>query len=174
MSAHCDRCAVSGFAQTKVIPQQLVRIWDPITIFFTRDVRPVEGEVASLPEDLVKIRPHISGAYEWIDARTLQFRPASPWPVGQHLEVVADGRAFKLPVALEPPVKTLPATGVTTTPELREVELEFPHPVTADLIADRLTIRLTGRGQDSFDAAQWQVRLSLSLKCCLPRDVIRE
>ena len=147
---------VSGFAQTKVIPHQLVRIWDPITIFFTRDVRPVEGEVASLPEDLVKIRPHISGAYEWIDARTLQFRPASPWPVGQHLEVVADGRAVKLPVALEPPVKTLPATGVTTTSELREVELEFPHPVTADLIADRLTIRLTGRGQDSFDAAQWQ------------------
>ena len=93
----------NSFAQTKVIPQQLVRIWDPITIFFTRDVRPVDEQGAALPQNLVTIRPHVNGAYKWIDARTLQFRPARPWPVGQHLEVLADGQAFKLPVALEPP-----------------------------------------------------------------------
>ena len=146
----------SSFAQTKVIPQQLVRIWDPITIFFTRDMRPVDEQGAALPENLVTIRPHVNGAYKWIDARTLQFRPARPWPVGQHLEVLADGQAFKLPVALEPPVRTLPAAGVATVSELSEVVLEFPHPVTAELIADRLKVRLTERAQHNPDHAKWR------------------
>src|SRR6185369_14311557 len=70
----------AGRAGTIVVPDRLLRSWDPVTVFFDHDLGPAGGG----PEDdagrLVRFAPSHPGAFTWLDARTLQFKPAEAWP----------------------------------------------------------------------------------------------
>src|SRR5207244_4343203 len=63
-----------------VVPDHFLRRWDPVTVFFAQDVGPAKGGPEDHPERLVTLSPSHPGAFTWLDARTLQFRPAEPWP----------------------------------------------------------------------------------------------
>ena len=63
---------------TVVVPDTWLRRWDPITVFFPT-ARGTAGP-EDRPERFLRLTPDHPGAYTWLDARTLQFRPAGPWP----------------------------------------------------------------------------------------------
>ena len=65
-----------------VVPEQFLRRWDPITIFFPDARGPAAGGAEDRPERFVALSPAPAGAFTWLDARTLQFAPADPWPPG--------------------------------------------------------------------------------------------
>ena len=69
--------AASG---TVVVPDKFLRRWDPVTIFFARDAGPAGGGPEDHPDRFVTLAPEHPGAFTWLDARTLQFRPAEPGP----------------------------------------------------------------------------------------------
>jgi hypothetical protein len=63
----------------KVVPDRFLRSWDPVTLFFDADTGPVNGGPEDNPGRLVAMRPETPGAWQWLNARTLQFRPADAW-----------------------------------------------------------------------------------------------
>src|SRR5207244_3346313 len=70
----------AGQAGTVIVPDHFLRRWDPVTVFFAKDVGPAKGGPEDHTERLVTLSPPHPGAFTWLDARTLQFRPAEPWP----------------------------------------------------------------------------------------------
>src|SRR5439155_1021143 len=62
---------------TVVVPDQFLRRWDPVTVFFARDVGPAKGGPEDHPERLLTLSPPHPGAFTWLDARTLQFPTAA-------------------------------------------------------------------------------------------------
>src|SRR4051812_16826191 len=62
-----------------VVPDRFLRRWDPVTIFFNQDPR---GDKAGKPgpedhrERFVRMAPAHPGAWTWVDAKTLQLKPA--------------------------------------------------------------------------------------------------
>ena len=67
-------------AGSQVIPEKFLRRWDPVTFFFDADTGPAKGGPEDRPERWVTLSPEHAGAFNWLNARTLQFRPAEPWP----------------------------------------------------------------------------------------------
>src|SRR5580704_10856829 len=67
-------------AGTILVPEKFLRRWDPVTIFFDRDTGPVNGGAEDNATRFVEMSPSHPGAFTWLNGRTLQFRPAEPWP----------------------------------------------------------------------------------------------
>ena len=80
---------------TTVVPDQFLRRWDPVTVFFAAPTGPAAGGPEDAPARYVKLEPAQPGAFTWLDARTLQFRPAEPWP--PLAAVTREGRGQELP-----------------------------------------------------------------------------
>ena len=38
----------------------------------------------------LNMEPTLAGAWKWTDDRTLTFKPATDWPVGQHYTIIID------------------------------------------------------------------------------------
>src|ERR1700730_18452774 len=70
----------AGAQGTIVVPDRFLRRWDPVTVFFAEDRGAAGGGPEDHPERFVALTPAHPGAFQWLDARTLQFRPAEPWP----------------------------------------------------------------------------------------------
>ena len=62
-----------------VVPEKFLRRWDPITVFFDADTGPAAGGPEDNPARVVTMSPGAPGSWQWLNARTLQFRPAEPW-----------------------------------------------------------------------------------------------
>src|SRR5262249_13439711 len=74
-----DRGGLPERGGPKILPEAFLRGFDPITAYFAADVGPSAGS-ADDGARILKIEPTWPGAYVWADRRTLQFRPAEPWP----------------------------------------------------------------------------------------------
>ena len=58
------------------------------------------------------IEPAQPGGFRWLDARTLQFRPAEPWPALSRFRVTpVGGKPGTLATLLEAPVAAVPNDG---------------------------------------------------------------
>jgi uncharacterized protein YfaS (alpha-2-macroglobulin family) len=171
---------------TVIIPEKFLRRWDPVTVFFARDVGPAPAGPEDSPERLVTCAPAHPGAFWWIDARTLQFRPAEPWPPLQRFAWKADGASFALTTLMEPPVSSVPGDGATGLQSVEAITLTFREPLAVEALAQMLAIELrplpgigAGRGRflkrDAFEikvmerrARDDQASYVLSLKEPLP------
>src|SRR5688572_2771936 len=118
----------AGAAGTVIVPDHFLRRWDPVTIFFDRDLGPAKGGPEDRPESLVRREPAHPGASEWLDARTLQFRPADPWPSLTRFVWTVDGRSTTLSTLMAAPVETSPEDGATGLGPVREIRLTFAEP----------------------------------------------
>src|SRR5512136_2712046 len=58
-----------------IVPDRFLRRWDPVTIFFGHDLGPAKGGPEDAAARLVTMTPAHPGAFRWLDARTLQFKP---------------------------------------------------------------------------------------------------
>ena len=79
--ACCSTLSVLGSSMsgTRVLPESFLRGYDPVTVYFDGDQVAAKGPADDGPKFL-SIAPAWPGAFSWVDKRTLQFRPAEPWP----------------------------------------------------------------------------------------------
>jgi uncharacterized protein YfaS (alpha-2-macroglobulin family) len=126
---------------TVIVPDRFLRSWDPLTVFFGRATGPAAGP-EDQPERYVTLTPDQPGAWSWIDSRTLQFRPADPWPPLTRFAVRAGGASVSIDTLVNPPNETFPRAGASGLDPLFELTLVFPEPLDADALARMLSIQV--------------------------------
>ncbi len=141
----------AGAAGTVIVPDRFLRSWDPLTIFFAKETGPARPGPEDRPERHVTLVPDHPGAWSWIDARTLQFRPADPWPPLTRFAVAAGAARASLDTLLEPPRESVPAAGSTDLEPLTEITLVFAEPLDVEALARILAVEvrpLPGIGEE--------------------------
>ena len=132
----------------RIVPEHFLRSWDPVTVFFQSDAGPQGGGPEDAPERFVKMTPEVAGAWQWLGARALQFRPADPWKPLRGVEIEAIGAASgaaahaRLLPLLPGPVSTSPADGADPVADLDHIVLTFAEPVDLDALTRLLSIEL--------------------------------
>jgi uncharacterized protein YfaS (alpha-2-macroglobulin family) len=138
----------------KIVPERFLRSWDPVTIFFDRDAGPANGGPEDASERFVALKPAMPGAWQWLGARALQFRPAEAWKPLQRVEFTAEGRTTQLIALLPAPTSVSPSDRADGVSDLHEVSLTFAGPVDTAALARLLSIEL--RPAPGIDAAGGQ------------------
>ena len=148
----------------KIVPERFLRSWDPVTLFFDRDLGPHNGGPEDAPERLVTMRPAVAGALQWLGPRTLQFRPADAWKPLQNVDIKAEGATARLIPLLPVPVSSSPSDHADGITDLDEIALTFAEPVDVAVLARLLTIELrpspgiSGAGGQFLSAQDFSVQ----------------
>jgi len=127
-----------------VVPDRFLRRWDPVTVFFD-NTPPVKPGPEDHPERWVRMAPAHPGAWTWIDARTLQFRPAEPWPPLQRFSfsiVGSKAAATALDTLISPPSKTLPTENEEVADPVKAISLVFPEALDPQTLGRMLSIEV--------------------------------
>jgi len=149
---------------TVVVPDHFLRRWDPVTIFFAQDMGPAKGGPEDHPERLVTLSPAHPGAFTWLDARTLQFRPAEPWPPLARFAWAARDTRVRLTTLMAAPSRAVPANDALGLERVEAITLTFAEPIDPADLARMVTIELrplpgVGSGQARWmTAADFQVK----------------
>ena len=129
-----------------------------MTFFFNHDMGAPPGTADDTPEKLVTMTPAQPGAFTWLNGKTLQFRPAAPWPpLSEFTFRVKDEsgwRQVELSRLLDPAVQTSPANGAADLEEMRSLSLTFSEPLDVKALAGMLDIYVSPL--PGLDAAQAQ------------------
>ncbi len=125
-----------------VVPDRFLRRWDPVTILFDRDEGPAAGGAEDQPGRVVTLNPPTPGEWQWLGARTLQFRPTEPWRPLARVTFTVGGAATTLVPLLPSPVATGPGDVPDGTPELDTIALTFADPVDEAALARLLSVEL--------------------------------
>jgi hypothetical protein len=124
-----------------IVPSGHLRRWDPVTIFFPQNVVRRAG-----PEDqpgrYLDAFPEHPGAFTWLDPRTLQFRPAEPWPPLSRIRWRARGEEARLNTLMSPPISSTPADGEDGLQPVEEISLAFADPLDPGALAEMIEIDL--------------------------------
>ncbi len=159
-----DRLQRADGAQ--VVPDRFLRRWDPVTILFDSDTGPAAGGPEDAPDRLVTLDPPQPGAWQWLGARTLQFRPAEPWRPLAPVIVTRGAATTRLIPLLPTPVATGPSDVSSGTADLDTIALTFTEPVETEALARLLRIELrsapglSALGAQVLDPSDYTVRPS--------------
>src|ERR1700761_579472 len=129
-------------AGAQIVPDKDLRRWDPVTIFFDRNVGPANGGAEHGPENYVPVTPAHPGAFTWLNARTLQFRPAEAWPALGRYEWKVGDKGTVLASLMDAPTATIPANGAANLDPVDSVTLTFAQPVDPKVLAQMLDIEI--------------------------------
>ncbi|MCU0290467.1 MAG: hypothetical protein MUF10_00540 [Thermoanaerobaculaceae bacterium] len=132
----------AGVSGTVVVPDHFLRRWDPVTVFFAADAGPATGGPEDRPDRVVRMEPNHPGAWTWLDARTLQFRPAEPWPPLGQFVVTVGGTRQPLMTLMSAPTSSLPANGAEGLEPVDGITLTFPEPLDEAALARMVRIEL--------------------------------
>ncbi len=128
---------------------------DALSLRFSGSAAPIK-DVGAAPRGLV-LQPVLAGSWKWSDDRTLTFKPATDWPVGEHFTVefdpstsVAPGvRLAKESIEFDsaPFRATLASSQFYQDPldaNLKKgvYEIAFSHPVDAATLEKRIALQL--------------------------------
>ena len=149
---------------TVLVPDRFLRRWDPVTIFFDQDTGPPSGGPEDHPERLLTLTPDHPGAFSWIDARTLQFRPADPWPPLARFEWQIGDFEAALSTLMEPPSDTIPAAGAADVEKVEQISLTFAQPLDVEALEQMVRIELRPRPGLDRERAQWLDRGNFQIK----------
>jgi uncharacterized protein YfaS (alpha-2-macroglobulin family) len=125
-----------------VVPEKFLRRWDPITVFFDADIGPANGGAEDHPEKFFSLQPGHPGAATWINARTLQFKPAEPWPPLTRFTLQVGSHTASLPTLMSAPSATTPSDGATGLDPVKAIALTLPEPLNAEALAKLITVEL--------------------------------
>jgi uncharacterized protein YfaS (alpha-2-macroglobulin family) len=154
----------AGITGTVIVPDHFLRRWDPVTIFFDRDLGPPAGGAEDDAARHVTVKPAHPGAYEWLDARTLQFRPADPWPSLTRFTWTVDGRSTTLATLMAAPVETAPADDASGLGPVQEIRLTFAEPLEPAALARMVGIELRPLPGVGSERARWLTQEDFSVK----------
>ncbi|NNG02267.1 MAG: alpha-2-macroglobulin [Desulfobacteraceae bacterium] len=136
-----------------IVPDAFLRRWDPVTLFFDQDTGPKQGGAEDFPDKYVDLDPTHPGAYTWLNARTLQFRPAEPWPAMAGFVWTVGNREHRLFTLMSVPTNTIPTNVETGLPPVDAITLSFPEPIDPGVLSRMVSIRLRPLpGGDDTDA----------------------
>src|SRR5688572_4694440 len=122
-----DREQRLASSKTEILPERFLRGYDPVTLYFPDNVGPGNGP-ADDPSKIARIKPSWPGAWWWLDKKTLQFRPAEPWPALQRFAIESDRGASKvLSTMMAAPISMQPADGSTELRPFRTITVTFPQ-----------------------------------------------
>ena len=149
---------------TVVVPDHFLRSWDPVTVFFTRDMGPAEGGAEDRPGRFVRATPDHPGAWTWVDGRTLQFRPAEPWPPLTDFTWESGTSSVDLVTLMEPPTSTLPRGGSTGLDPVSSITLTFSQPLPTAALARMTRIELRPLPGIGDTGTRWLTSADYTLK----------
>lgn len=151
-------------AGVSVIPDKFLRRWDPATFFFDAPSGPAQGGPEHHPERFVVMTPAHPGAYTWLDARTLQFRPAEPWPALSRFNFRIKQKTHSVITLMEAPTRTIPADREEGLNPVERITLTFAEPL--DPQALRNMVRIGLRPLPGIDESQtrWLDQKDFELK----------
>jgi uncharacterized protein YfaS (alpha-2-macroglobulin family) len=127
-------------ATTQVVPDRYLRRWDPVTVFFTSNRGKPGPE--DRPERFVTLEPDHPGAWEWLDGKTLQFRPAEPWTPMSAVSITVDKKTTDVFTLAPPPRDTSPRAGARNLDPVSSLRLTFDDPLPPETLARLTTIEL--------------------------------
>ncbi|MEM8964291.1 MAG: MG2 domain-containing protein, partial [Acidobacteriota bacterium] len=127
---------------TVIVPDDVLRRWDPVTVFFDREIGPATGGPEATPERHVTVEPTHPGAFTWLDARTLQFQPADPWPALTRYRWRAGNASATLVTLMAAPTATLPTDEARGLEPVDAITLTFAEPIDPDALARAVTIEI--------------------------------
>lgn len=107
-----------------IVPDGHLRRWDPVTLFYPQDVSRGAGP-EDHPERYLDAYPDHPGSFEWLDARTLQFRPAAPWPPLSRMLWRSRGEEARINTVMSPPVASIPEDGADSLAPIQQITLSF-------------------------------------------------
>lgn len=113
-------------AGTRVLPETFLRGYDPVTVYFDAEQTSSRGP-ADDGASFLSFAPAWPGAYTWVDKRTLQFRPAEPWPALARFAINAKGTKKVLTTMMSPPSSMAPQEGSEGLRPFRVITLSFPQ-----------------------------------------------
>ncbi|MDA8017988.1 MAG: alpha-2-macroglobulin [Thermoanaerobaculia bacterium] len=154
-------------AGTVVVPDDFLRRWDPVTIFFDRDLGPAsDGGAETAPERYVELRPEHPGAWRWLDSRTLQFEPADPWPALARFTVAPKhgGSPARLATLMARPQQTIPEDGEEGLSSVETLTLTFAEPLDPESLARATTVELRALPGIDSQGARWLDREDFEVK----------
>ncbi len=125
----------------RILPEQFLRGFDPVTVYFPDNVGPGK-QPADDGAKLLKISPSWPGQYFWADRKTLQFRPAEPWPPLQRFAFEARGARRVLATMMSAPSAMSPYADSTNLLPFRTVTLTFPQPLPIGALKQMLTLEI--------------------------------
>ncbi len=131
---------VQPAAGNQLIPERFLRRWDPVTVFFSEDTGPQAPGPEDAPERYLRITPAHPGAYTWINARTLMFQPADPWPALARFRFEHGGEATTLATLMHSPIASEPADGADDLDPVAQIHLRFADPLAAEALARMISI----------------------------------
>lgn len=146
-----------------VVPEQFLRRWDPVTLFFPARVVAAPGP-EDRPERFVVLSPRHPGAFTWLDGQTLQFRPSEPWPALERFTFKSGDQSFRLSTLMSPPATSIPANGAEGLDPVESITLTFPEPMPLESLAKMLKIELRPRPGLDPKTARWLTRDDVTLK----------
>jgi hypothetical protein len=147
-----------------VVPDRFLRRWDPVTIFFPHDVGPKTPAPEDHPERFVTLAPAHPGAFAWLDARTLQFRPAEPWPPLARFAWTVERKTIRLTTLMAAPLRTLPADDAVGLGVVDAITLTFAEPIDPDALAQMITLELRPLPGVGGEQARWMTRHDFAVK----------
>ena len=147
-----------------VIPDKFLRRWDPVTFFFDAPTGPAQGGPEHKPQLFVAMTPAHPGVYTWLDAKTLQFRPAEPWPALSRFTFRIKQKIYDVVTLMEAPTHTIPADREEGLDPVERITLTFAEPL--DPKALRHMVRIGLRPLPGIDDSQtrWLDQRDFDLK----------
>lgn len=158
-----DRDSDRRFSSSStIVPDTFLRRWDPVTLFFDQDTGKTGPE--DHPENVVQVSPEHPGAYTWLNPRTLQFRPAKPWPALSRFVWRFQNQSFALDTLMSAPVWTVPENGDSDLDPVEMITLAFQEPLDPDTLAEMVTIEIRSLPGVSKNKSQWLTRKDFDIK----------
>jgi len=136
-----DRGQAPRGSGVRLLPEQFLRGYDPITAYFPADQVNARG-AADDGAARLKISPAWPGAWSWADGRTLQFRPAEPWPALARFAIEAGGARRVLATMMSAPQAMSPAAGSDDLRPFRMLTLTFPQALALQSLRQMLRLDL--------------------------------
>ncbi|MCP4157604.1 MAG: hypothetical protein GY757_58375 [bacterium] len=144
-----------GKKRVTVVPDRMLRRFDPITVFFPSQRGPAKGGPLDNPGKLLQIRPHHPGEYKWLDSKTLQFLPTVHWPALERYSVSVDGQKFAVSTLMAPPRRMTPSAGSRDLAPVKEFSLSFASPIDLNKLAMMITFEVRPLPGVSKEKGYW-------------------
>lgn len=125
----------------KILPEDFLRGYDPVTVYFPDDVVASKANADDGPKRM-KMVPEWPGAYVWVDKRTLQFRPAEPWPALARFQFTSGSATRTLTTMMSAPSAMSPAPSSEGLKPFRVVTLTFPQSLALPSLKKMLTLEV--------------------------------
>jgi uncharacterized protein YfaS (alpha-2-macroglobulin family) len=125
----------------RILPEQFLRGFDPVTVYFSDNEGPGKRP-ADDGDKLLKITPSWPGQYFWADKKTLQFRPAEPWPPLRRFAFEAKSARKVLATMMSAPAAMAPYADSTDLRPFRTLTLTFPQPLPPAALKQMLRMKI--------------------------------